>query len=57
MKYAKSQIDNEGCNCVNCRLERMESAIGKMNESVKVILDGGNAIPGMPKSGNRINKK
>ena len=57
MKYDKNEKLIEGCNCLNCRLERMESAIGKMSESVKVILDGHNEIPGMPKGGNRIKKK
>ncbi|MFH0816205.1 MAG: hypothetical protein V1934_05265 [Methanobacteriota archaeon] len=57
MKSDKNERPMEGCNCLNCRLERMEAAIVNMNESVKFMLDGQNEMPGMPKEKNRINKK
>jgi hypothetical protein len=57
MKFEKNEIRLEGCNCINCRLERMETAIGKMHESVIFILDKKTDIPGMPKEKNKMTQK
>ena len=57
MKLGKDEHPLEGCNCMNCRLERMEAAIQRMQESVSVIIDKGTAIPGMPKESNKMKKK
>ena len=57
MKVEGKERIIKGCNCLNCRLERMESAVVKMNESVKVIIESRSQIPGMPQEANRINKK
>jgi hypothetical protein len=56
MKDEKRDRPIGDCNCMNCRLERMEEAICTMNESVNFILDGRKEMPGMPKAVNRIKK-
>jgi hypothetical protein len=57
MKLEKDEHTLEGCNCINCRLARMEATIQNMQESVSVIIDNGTAIPGMPKENNKMKKK
>jgi len=48
------------CDCMNCRLKRMEAAIGSMQSSVLKLLDERQAppaIPGMPSERNRMRRK
>jgi len=57
MTIEKNEIRLEGCNCINCRLARMETAINQMHESVILILDKNTEIPGMPKERNKMSRK
>jgi hypothetical protein len=45
------------CDCMNCRLARIEAAIGQMQESVLQAIDKQQALPGMPRERNRMNGK
>jgi hypothetical protein len=54
------QDDDDSCDCMNCRLKRMEAAIDEMHESVHTLLEmkmAGQAITGMPEGRNRIKAK
>jgi hypothetical protein len=57
MPDKKELGDVEGCNCINCRLARMESALEKLQESVEFYLEKGRPIPGMPGEGNKMRRK
>ena len=57
MKDWKGDRNIKGCNCLNCRLERMESAVIKMNDSVNVIIEARSQIPSMPKDANNMHRK
>jgi hypothetical protein len=49
------ECDND-CNCMNCRLRRMELDVDKMQKMVEKLREHGAAMRGMPAERNRLRK-
>ena len=52
----KSQIVDFECNCMNCRLERMEAQLEKIGKMVDDLVETRKPIAGMPEEQNKTKR-